>query len=152
MAKSLFAQLVERTITEIYKNDLVGLKKLGNYCFSGRSELTKLEIPDSVTSIEEYAMAGCTNLTEISIPKNVSSIGNRAISYNNGAMNIANAYFYQPSGMEVTLPTAGSSTGMFYVKTARAMNVYTDNETIKNYAWSSDNITATLYHLDGTKW
>ena len=65
---------------------------------------------------------------------------------------MATVRFEQPSGMEITLPKAGSTEGMFYSKTARPMDVYTDNETIKNYAWASDNITATFYHLDGTTW
>lgn len=39
-----------------------------------------------------------------------------------------------------------------YYKSAKSITVYTDNETIKNYDWASDNVTATIYHLDGSAW
>ena len=60
--------------------------------------------------------------------------------------------FSQPSGMSVELPTSGSSTGLAYFKSAREITIYTDNEDIKNYDWSGDNVTATFYHLDGSAW
>lgn len=42
--------------------------------------------------------------------------------------------------------------GFAYYKTAYTVNIYTDNEDIKNYNWSGDNITPTFYHLDGSAW
>lgn len=49
--------------------------------------------------------------------------------------------------------TLDESKGPFYSKTNRTINIYTDNDTIKNHDWSGvENITATLYHLDGTAW
>lgn len=129
MAKSLFEKIVDRSITVLTEEDLKSVTSIGDLCF--------------------YL---CTSLTSVTIPKNVYYIGRLSFANPNGSMAITDVYFNQPSGMDVTLPTAGSSDGIFRVKTARAMNIYTDNETIKNYAWSSDNITATLYHLDGTAW
>lgn len=220
MGKSLFEQILDRSITSLTKDDLKGVKKIGSYAFYGCNYLTNIEIPELITVIEnnglggcgfvnitipshvveiqesafaacpkltsvpitlgvDYisnnmcsnctgliditipdnikiinasAFTGCSNLKTITITKNVNQIGALVWSNTTGALSITDVYFQQPSGMTVTLPTAGSSTGMFYVKTARSMNVYTDNETIKNYAWSSDNITPTFYHLNGTAW
>lgn len=91
------------------------------------------------------------NLTTITIPATVREIKGM-IKYSNGDSRITTSRFLQPAGMSVTLPTAGSSTGMFYYKSSYNMTVYTDNETIKNYNWSADNVTPTFYHLDGTSW
>jgi hypothetical protein len=129
MSLDLFNQIVDGSVTTVSENDLL-----------------------DVTYIGKCAFYCCTALTVITIPSSVTSIGTLIFANPNGAMNITDAYFLQASGMEVTLPTAGSGSGMFYVKTARTMNVHTDNETIKNYGWATDNITPTFYHLDGTPW
>ena len=39
------------------------------------SNLTSVEIPDSVTSIEDAAFQGCSNLTSVQIPDSVTNIG-----------------------------------------------------------------------------
>ncbi|WP_206173260.1 leucine-rich repeat protein [Treponema ruminis] len=41
-------------------------------------KLTKLVVPDSVTSIGEYAFSGCSGLTSVEIPDSVTSIGSSA--------------------------------------------------------------------------
>lgn len=51
---------------------------IGNYAFSGCSGLTSVSIGDSVTSIGAVAFKGCTNLTSIDIPDSVTSIGEQA--------------------------------------------------------------------------
>ena len=132
--------------------DTWGIDYIGELMYSNCTSLTDITIPEYIKVIKNNAFGNCTNLKKVTITKNVNEIGVQVWSNTLGAMAITDAYFQQPSGMTVTLPAAGSSTGMFYVKTARSMNVYTDNETIKNYAWSSDNITPTFYHLDGTAW
>ena len=43
--------------------------------FYGCSSLTSINIPSSVTSIGEYAFGLCSNLTSINIPQSVTSIG-----------------------------------------------------------------------------
>lgn len=55
-----------------------GVVSIGASAFSGCISLTNIEIPDSVTSIGEYAFAGCTGLTRIVIPDSVVSIGDSA--------------------------------------------------------------------------
>ena len=46
--------------------------------FSGCSGLTRIIVPESVTSIGDCAFNGCSNLTNIIIPKGVTNIGSRA--------------------------------------------------------------------------
>ncbi len=53
---------------------------IASSAFSGCAGLTKITIPESVTSIGNSAFSGCTGLTEITIPESVTSIGNSAFS------------------------------------------------------------------------
>ena len=92
------------------------------------------------------------NVKGIEINSNISEIPIKCFANGSGALSIKKIKFEQPSGMIVTLPTAGSSTGMLYCKTASSVTIYTDNETIKNYDYATDNVTATIYHLDGSAW
>ena len=48
--------------------------EIANDMFSGRSDLTSITIPNSVTSIGSYAFNGCSSLTSITIPNSVTSI------------------------------------------------------------------------------
>lgn len=48
---------------------------IGEKFFSGRTDLTDIVIPNSVTGIGSNAFSGCTGLTSITIPSGVKSIG-----------------------------------------------------------------------------
>ena len=50
---------------------------LGNWCFSGCTGLTSIDIPNSVTSLGDWCFYKCTGLTSINIPKSVTSLGYR---------------------------------------------------------------------------
>ena len=65
----------ELTLPENYKGNNY---KIANDMFSGRSELTSITIPNSVTSIGSYAFSDCSGLTSITIPNSVTSIGSYA--------------------------------------------------------------------------
>ncbi len=52
-----------------------GTVSISNYAFSGRTGLTEVTIPNSVTEIGREAFSGCTGLTEVSIPNSVTKIG-----------------------------------------------------------------------------
>jgi hypothetical protein len=54
--------------------------KLAHHLYIGGSEVTKLVIPSSVTSIGEDNFKGCTGLTSVSIPSSVTSIGRGAFN------------------------------------------------------------------------
>ena len=58
---------------------------IGNSAFNGCVNLTEITIPSSVTSIGKWAFEQCTNLTKITIPSSVTSIGERAF---NGCSNL----------------------------------------------------------------
>ena len=118
--------------------------------------IIKINMPtdDLLTEIPELFCAG-SGITEFECPASVNKINANAFASSDtliGSAPIVSVKFNQPAGMSVILPQAGSSSGMFYSKSAREMTVYTDNETIKNYDYASDNITATILHLDGSAW
>lgn len=197
MAKSVFEQIVDRSIVTLSQDDLRGVKNIGLYAFRNCSKLTDINMPNSVTLIGNYSFAGCSKLASVVMTDSVTRIGNSAFASCTALTNITlsenlteigvqafqsagltsitipskvavinplafsntlstsaltSIRFEQPLGMSVTLPQAGNGNGAFYSKSAKAISVYTDNETIKNYNWSADNRTATIYHLDGTLW
>ena len=51
------------------------------FAFEGCSGLTKLTLPDSITSIGDCAFYGCSGLTELTLPNSVKSIGDGAFAY-----------------------------------------------------------------------
>ena len=55
-----------------------GVTTIPNYVFSGCSGLTSVTIGNSVTSIGSYAFQGCSGLTSVTIPNSVTSIGSSA--------------------------------------------------------------------------
>ena len=54
------------------------VKFIGHGAFSGCTSLTSVLIPDSITSIELQLFRDCTNLMNIKIPNSVTSIGSSA--------------------------------------------------------------------------
>ena len=54
---------------------------IGDWVFSDCTDLTSIEIPNSVTSIGYYAFSDCKGLTSIVIPDSVTSIGEGAFSW-----------------------------------------------------------------------
>ena len=66
--------------------------------FNGCTGLTRVKIPNSVTNIGSWAFHGCTNLTSVTIPDSVDSIGDNA--------------FQDCSGLtSVTIPDSVTSIG-----------------------------------------
>ena len=66
------------SITKVVLPD--GLTSIGSYAFYNCSGLTSITIPNSVTSIGDYAFQGCSGLTSVTIPNSVTSIGTEAFS------------------------------------------------------------------------
>ena len=54
------------------------MTSISMWTFDGCSSLKQVDIPDSVTCIEDGAFDCCTSLTEVKIPNSVTSIGNWA--------------------------------------------------------------------------
>ncbi len=61
-----------------YEGNTYRVTSIGNYAFEYCSDLTSVEIPNSVTSIEWSAFYGCSGLTSVEIPNSVTSIGGQA--------------------------------------------------------------------------
>lgn len=71
------------------RNVTVDLSKSQNLEFIGEkafslSAITSIDIPDSVTTIEQYAFSGCQNLAEVKLPKGLTEIAPYA--FNNTAI------------------------------------------------------------------
>ena len=64
--------------TVVYKSKVLKVISIGRQAFDGCSGITSIEIPNSVTTIEDYAFLGCTSLTSVDIPNSVTSIGDGA--------------------------------------------------------------------------
>lgn len=64
-----------------------GVTSIGNYAFSGFSNLSDIVIPDSVTQIGESAFRRCTKLKQVHIPESVTEIGYGAF-YSSGLLSI----------------------------------------------------------------
>ncbi|MBQ1994965.1 MAG: leucine-rich repeat protein, partial [Clostridia bacterium] len=62
--------------------------EIGDYAFSGCSNLNEITIPDTVTEIGDYAFSGCSNLNEITIPEAVTKVGENAFVYCGSLKNI----------------------------------------------------------------
>ena len=94
---------------------------IGYQSFRGRTELTSVTIPSSITSIEGYAFLGCSGLTSVTIPGSVTSIGHSAFYYctgltsltiTSGVNSIGDFVFYGCSGLtSVTIPGSVTSIG-----------------------------------------
>ncbi len=56
------------------------MSRIGNQTFRNCTSLTRVTIPDSVTSIDSYAFEDCTGLTSVTIPNSVTSIDQFAFS------------------------------------------------------------------------
>lgn len=96
---------------------------------------------------------GCFKLdavdTTLTIPRKVKYFGKLCM----GGMSALKTITFNHSNVDkVILPVAGDGSGMLYFKNAKTITIYTDNETIKNYNYAADNVTATILHLDGSAW
>ena len=70
------------------------LTTIGDNAFQYCTSLKEITIPSKVTHIGSAAFAGCTLLTTLNIPKSVTSIGQYIIS----GTNIKSVYFEEPNG------------------------------------------------------
>ena len=78
LTRELVDELGLDKVNVITSDMLEGYTIIGSDAFWYCSSLTSINIPNSVTSIEDYAFNGCLRLTSITIPNSVTSIGNSA--------------------------------------------------------------------------
>ena len=94
-----------------------------HHLYMNGSEITKLVIPNSVTSIGDNAFFGCSGLTSVTIPNNVTNIGERAfqgcsgltsIAIPNSVKSIGEGAFLFCSGLtSITIPNSVTSIGEY---------------------------------------
>lgn len=69
-------------VERFYLSD--GIQTIGDYAFCSiysRDKLTKVRLPESLTSIGKYAFQYCTKISSLHVPDSVASIGEGAFSY-----------------------------------------------------------------------
>lgn len=69
--KSLFAKLVDRSITEVTLEDLKGILAIRPYAFAFATNLTSIIIPDNV-SLGNHMFYQCTALESVILPKGIN--------------------------------------------------------------------------------
>ena len=94
---------------------------IGTEAFRNKTSITRIEIPNSVTSIGEGAFYGCSGLTSIVIPNSVTSIGEgvfygcsgfTSIVIPNSVTSIGEGVFYGCSGLtSIVIPNSVTSIG-----------------------------------------
>ncbi|MGI5925017.1 MAG: leucine-rich repeat protein, partial [Lentisphaeria bacterium] len=95
--------------------------RIGDDAFRNRTDISSVDIPDSVTSIGNYAFNGCRNLASVNIPDSVTSIGGMAFQYcssltdvdlPDGLSSIGNQAFFGCTGLSsVDIPDSVTSIG-----------------------------------------
>lgn len=103
------------------------------------STITTVVIPDSVQFMWGDFTGNTSYIKTAVVGAGVTKI-EKGVMYNT---NITTWVFRQPEGLSVELPASH----LGYDKNSRTISVYTDNESITNYNWSGDNITANIYPL-----
>ena len=74
-AQHLYSDETTEITKLIIPNSVTSIGNSAFYCCSG---LTSVTIPNSVTSIGDYAFYGCSALTSVTIPNSITSIGDYA--------------------------------------------------------------------------
>ena len=74
-------------LSTIFKNQVTqyilggNVTEIGDYAFSGYSNLRAIKIPDTVKSLGAFAFYGCYHLIEIALPDTVTRIADAAFSH-----------------------------------------------------------------------
>ena len=98
-----------------------GTRIICKLAFWGRSSLSEIVIPSSVTSIGNSAFSYCSSLSEVVIPSSVTSIGNSAFSNCSSLSEVVipssvtrigdSAFFYCSSLSNIVIPSSVTSIG-----------------------------------------
>lgn len=135
--KSLFAQLVDRTIPTVLASDLAGIRNLGNYAFSTCYRLTSITIPNSVINIGSYAFYNCSELASITIPDSVMDIDD-------------NAFEYCSSLTSITIPNNVTKINNSLFRYCRSLTSITIGNSVTRIGYSVFNYCSENTELGGT--
>lgn len=101
-------------------------------------------IPDTVVRILSDPLGTNKVTTKVTIGSGVQQMGAGTMSNTK----VTDWICRQPSDMIIDMPEeAGDGKGLAYDKDSRSFTLYTDNEMLKAYNWSGDNVTATIKPL-----
>lgn len=70
--------VLNKTVTTLTAEDLIGTTQIPNYAFQDCIDLTSVEFPSTLQTIGNYAFQRCSKLTSVDIPSSVTSIGSSA--------------------------------------------------------------------------
>ena len=112
----------KKELSGVY-NVALGTNVIASYAFSGSKSLTRITIPNSVTTIGGHAFSGCRGLKSITIPNSVTSIrkytfsgckGLKKVMIPNSVTSIGfSAFSYCKSLKDITIPDSVTSISEF---------------------------------------
>lgn len=82
--------IIDKSVTEVYAEDLEGMNQIGKYSFSSCKNLISIELPNSITKIGSYAFENCTKLESVIMSTNLESIDTHAFASCDRLTNIYN--------------------------------------------------------------
>lgn len=104
---------------------------------SYKNSVTSVTIGDGISNIGNYAFDGFSKITSIVIPKDVTKLGTMSFGHCGKLTDIT---FKESAAASITFPTAGSSTGAFYVPSfLKTTFDFNGNADAKAYNWVTDN-------------
>ena len=109
-----------------------GTRIICKLAFWGRSSLSEIVIPSSVTSIGNSAFSYCSSLSEVVIPSSVTSIGDSVFWYCRSLSDIVipssvtrigdSAFFYCSSLSNIVIPSSVTSIGNYAFLNCRSLS------------------------------
>jgi len=117
---------------------LASLKTIGDYAFNGRTGITALTIPNTVSTIGTSSFNGCTGLTALTIPSSVTIIGASAFNTCSALATINLGYTSTPASFSV------GSSAFAGVSTTLTIQGTTTNCVIPNNMFNTLSTTTTV--------
>lgn len=111
-----------------------GMTTFGDYVFPDFEAVTSIIIPESITAVGTYAFDN-TSLHTLVIPASVVKFEAMSFGHINELTQIT---FNDSKNKNIEFPTAGSSTGAFYVYPYVDTIIYSSNDDASNYDWIKD--------------
>jgi hypothetical protein len=127
--------------------------------FAGCQSLTKITIPNTVTSITEGAFYNCSGLTAVTIPESVTNIGNSVFAGCEKLVSVtlptfvntfgSNVFYNCKSLTNVTIPNGVSSIESYTFTNCSALESIVLPDSVTNIAWNGfygcTNLNAVYY-------
>jgi len=88
---------------------------LGIFCFYGCSGITSIDIPSSVTTLNNYCFGYCSQLTSITIPSSVTSLGDGCFVHCDELASISCYATTSPECVQITFDGFNPSLCKLYV-------------------------------------